>query len=43
LGARLASEILKRGQLNGQSVSEVVIADLLPALADLLSDPRVKA
>ena len=28
LGARLAREILKRGQLNGQSVSELVIADL---------------
>ncbi len=42
LGARLAREILKRGQLNGQSVSELVIADLFPAPADLLADPRVK-
>jgi len=42
LGARLAREILKRGQLNGQSVTELVIADLFPAPADLLADPRVK-
>ena len=42
LGARLAREILKRGQLNGQSVSELVIADLFPAPTDLLADPRVK-
>jgi nucleoside-diphosphate-sugar epimerase len=42
IGARLAREILKRGQLNGQSVSELVIADLFPAPADLLADPLVK-
>jgi D-erythronate 2-dehydrogenase len=42
LGARLAREILKRGQLNGQNVTELVIADLFPAPADLLTDPRVK-
>jgi D-erythronate 2-dehydrogenase len=42
VGARLAREILKRGQLNGQRVTELVIADLFPALADLLADPRVK-
>ncbi|MGV0958351.1 MAG: D-erythronate dehydrogenase [Limnohabitans sp.] len=42
LGARLAREILKRGQLNGQTVKELVIADLFPAPADLLADPRVK-
>lgn len=42
LGARLAREILKRGQLNGQAVTELVIADLFPAPADLLADPRVK-
>ena len=42
LGARLAREILKKGQLNGQTVKEVVIADLFPAPADLLADPRVK-
>ena len=42
LGARLAREILKKGQLNGQTVTEVVIADLFPAPPDLLADPRVK-
>ena len=42
LGARLAREILKKGQLSGQTVTEVVIADLFPAPADLLADPRVK-
>ncbi|PUE06838.1 NAD-dependent epimerase [Limnohabitans sp. T6-5] len=42
LGARLAREILKKGQLNGQTVTEVVIADLFPAPADLLADTRVK-
>ena len=42
LGARLAREILKKGQLNGQTVTELVIADLFPAPADLLADPRVK-
>jgi D-erythronate 2-dehydrogenase len=42
LGARLAREILKHGQLNGQTVKELVIADLFPAPADLLADPRVK-
>ena len=42
LGARLAREILKRGHLNGQSVNELVIADLFPAPADLLADSRVK-
>jgi len=43
LGARLAREILKRGQLCGQSVKELVIADLFPAPADLQADPRVKS
>ena len=38
LGARLAREILKRGQLNGQTVKQLVIADLFPAPADLLTD-----
>jgi D-erythronate 2-dehydrogenase len=43
LGARLAREILKRGQLCGQPVKELVIADLFPAPADLQADPRVKS
>lgn len=43
LGARLAREILNRGQLAGQTVKELVIADLFPAPADLQADPRVKS
>lgn len=43
LGARLAREILRRGQLAGQAVTELVIADLFPAPADLQADPRVKS
>ena len=43
LGARLAREILKKGQLQGQTVTELVIADLFPAPADLLANPRVKS
>ncbi|PUE56347.1 NAD-dependent epimerase [Limnohabitans sp. 2KL-17] len=43
LGARLAREILKRGHLNGQSITELVIADLFPAPTDLQADPRVKS
>ncbi len=43
LGARLAREILNRGQLAGQPVRELVIADLFPAPADLQTDPRVKS
>ena len=37
LGARLAREILQRGQLCGQTVKELVIADLFPAPAAPLS------
>lgn len=43
LGARLARDILQRGQLCGQPVKELVIADLFPAPADLQADPRVKS
>jgi nucleoside-diphosphate-sugar epimerase len=43
LGARLAREILQRGQLCDQAVKELVIADLFPAPADLQADPRVKS
>ncbi|MEN9900096.1 MAG: UDP-glucose 4-epimerase [Pseudomonadota bacterium] len=42
LGARLAREILKKGELNGLKVTELHIADLFPAPADLLADSRVK-
>ncbi len=43
LGARLAREILQRGQLGGQSLKELVITDLFPAPADLQADPRIKS
>ncbi|MFN5177155.1 D-erythronate dehydrogenase [Limnohabitans sp.] len=43
LGARLAREILRRGQLCGSDVRELVIADLFPAPADLQADPRVRS
>lgn len=43
LGGRLAREILRRGQLAGQSVKELVITDLFAAPADLLADARVKS
>lgn len=43
LGARLARELLKRGQLQGQSIDELVVADLVPPPADLLADARVRA
>ena len=43
LGARLAREILQRGQLAGQTVKQLVIADLFPAPADLQADPRVQS
>jgi len=42
VGARLAREILKKGELNDHKVTELHIADLFPAPADLLADPRVK-
>lgn len=41
LGARLARELLKRGQLDGRSITELAIADLVPPPADLAADPRV--
>jgi nucleoside-diphosphate-sugar epimerase len=43
LGARLARELLRRGQLDGQPISEVVLADLYSPAADLLLDTRVRA
>jgi nucleoside-diphosphate-sugar epimerase len=42
VGARLAREILQHG-LNGQPVTELVIADLFAPPPDLLADPRVRA
>lgn len=43
LGARLARELLKAGQIDGRAITELAIADLAPPPADLLADPRVKA
>jgi nucleoside-diphosphate-sugar epimerase len=43
LGARLARELLRRGQLDGETISEMVLADLVPPPADLLADARVRA
>jgi D-erythronate 2-dehydrogenase len=42
VGARLAREILKKGHLGGQAVTELAIADLFPPPADLAADPRVR-
>jgi len=43
VGARLARELLERGQLAGQTITELAIADLFPPPADLAADPRVRA
>lgn len=42
VGARLARELLKRGQLNGRTITELSIADLFAPPADLSADPRVR-
>ncbi|MEI7536473.1 MAG: D-erythronate dehydrogenase [Comamonadaceae bacterium] len=42
LGARLARELLKAGQLDGRTITELAIADLFPPPADLGADPRVR-
>lgn len=43
IGARLSRELLKKGTLTGQRITELAIADLAPPPADLAADPRVKA
>jgi nucleoside-diphosphate-sugar epimerase len=43
IGARLARELLRKGQLNGRSITDLCIADLFPPPADLSADPRVRA
>ncbi len=43
LGARLARELLKAGQIDGRAITELAIADLAPPPADIAADPRVKA
>lgn len=43
VGARLARELLSRGQLQGRAISELAIADQVSPPTDLLADPRVRA
>ncbi len=43
LGARLARTILQKGELCGQAITSITIADLFPAPADLQADPRVQS
>ena len=42
LGDRLARAVLARGQLAGRTVTRVVLTDIAPARADLLTDARVE-
>jgi len=41
IGARLARTLLACGQLNGQAITQIILADQFPAPADLAADPRV--
>ena len=43
VGARLARTLLARGQLGGQTIERLVLADMAPPPADLLADGRVEA
>jgi nucleoside-diphosphate-sugar epimerase len=43
VGARLARTLLQRGQLGGQPITRIVLADQAPPPADLLADARVEA
>ena len=42
LGDRLARAVLARGQLAGRTITRVVLTDIAPARADLLTDARVE-
>ena len=42
IGARLARELLKKGQLSGRPITQLSIADLFPPPADLSADARVR-
>jgi nucleoside-diphosphate-sugar epimerase len=42
LGARLVRQLLRRGQLGGQSIDELVLADLHEPASDLRADARVR-
>jgi nucleoside-diphosphate-sugar epimerase len=43
LGARLARALLGRGELNGQRIDEMILADLSVTPADLAADARVRS
>jgi D-erythronate 2-dehydrogenase len=43
LGARLARALLRRGELNGQRIDEMILADLSVPPADLAADVRVRS
>jgi D-erythronate 2-dehydrogenase len=43
VGARLARTLLRRGQLDGRTITRIVLADMAPPPADLLADARVEA
>ncbi len=43
IGARLARSLLARGELAGQRIQRLVLADLVPPPADLAADPLVEA
>ena len=42
IGARLARELLKKGQLSGRPITELSSADLFPPPTDLRADSRVR-
>jgi nucleoside-diphosphate-sugar epimerase len=42
LGARLVRQLVRRGQLGGQSIDELVLADLHEPASDLRADARVR-
>ena len=42
IGDRLARALLARGQLAGRAITRIVLTDIAPARADLLTDPRVE-
>ena len=43
VGARLARELLKRGELGGRTIAQLEIADLAPPPVDLAADRRVRS
>jgi len=43
LGARLARQLLRNGQIGTQAIDELVLADLAAPPADLVADQRVRA